>query len=98
MSAIEIKQESCQCTLLTTWMGFHAGNVSNGNQAEKLQTTHRLDDISCRQCQQWKSSRRAAQLLTPWIKFHAGNVSNGNQAEELQTTHHLVNISCRQCQ
>src|SRR5258708_7613458 len=59
MSAIEIKQRSC--TGLTSWKGCQAGNVSNRNQAEELHRTHPLDGISGRQCQQWKSSRGAAQ-------------------------------------
>ena len=54
MSAIEIKQR--RHTPLTRWMGFHAGNLSNRNWAE-AHTTHKLDEISCRQCQQSKSSR-----------------------------------------
>jgi len=58
MSAINIKQR--RCTQLTNWMGFHADNVSNQNQAEEMHTTHSLDEISCRQCQQWKSSRQGA--------------------------------------
>jgi len=58
MSAIKIKQR--RCTQLTCWMGFHAGNVSNQNQAEEVHTTHTLDEISCRQCQQSKSSRGGA--------------------------------------
>jgi len=41
-------------------MRVHAGNVSNGNQAEQLHMTHMLDESSCRKCQQWKSSRAAA--------------------------------------
>jgi NMD protein affecting ribosome stability and mRNA decay len=42
---------------LTAWMRVHEGNVSNENQAEELHTTHKLDESSCGQCQQWKSSR-----------------------------------------
>jgi hypothetical protein len=34
MSSIEIKQRGY--TQLTLWIGFHAVNVSNGNQAKKL--------------------------------------------------------------
>jgi len=60
MSVMEIKQQSC--TLLTSWIIFHAGYVSNGNQAAELHTTHILDEISC---QQWKSSRRAANYSLP---------------------------------
>jgi len=45
---------------LTSWMGFHAGGVSNRNGAEEEHTTHSLDGISCRQCQQSKSSRGGA--------------------------------------
>jgi len=48
MLAIKIKQR--RCTQLTAWMRFHAGNVSNQNQAEEVHTTHSLDEISCRQC------------------------------------------------
>ena len=50
MSAMEIKQRSCQW--LTFWMRVHAGNVSNGNQAKELPMTYTLDESSCRQCQQ----------------------------------------------
>ena len=65
MSAMETKQSSS--TALTTWMGFHAGHVSNGNQAEQWHSTHNLDGISCRPCQQWRSSRAAAQhSLAGW--------------------------------
>ena len=55
MSAIKIQQR--RATQLTRWMGFHAGNVSNQNKAEEGHTTHNLDWISCRQCQQSISSR-----------------------------------------
>ena len=55
MSAIKINQR--RPTQLTSWKGFHAGNVSNLNQPEKSHTTHKLDGISCRQCQQSKSTR-----------------------------------------
>jgi hypothetical protein len=41
-------------------MEVHAGNVSNGNQAEALHMTHMLDGSSCRECQQWKSGGGAA--------------------------------------
>jgi len=70
ISAIEIKQRSC--TSLTTWIGVHAGNVSNGNQAEELHITHNLDRSSCRECQQWKSSRAAAHDSLPGWKFMQG--------------------------
>jgi len=52
MLAIKIKQRKCK--QLTNWMRFHAGNVSNQNQSEEVHTTHTLDGISCRQCQQSK--------------------------------------------
>jgi len=55
MSAIKIKQR--RCTQLTNWMGFHADNVSNQNKAKDVHTTHILDEISSRQCQQSKSRR-----------------------------------------
>jgi len=58
MSAIEI--EPRRRTRLTSWMGFHAGNVSDRNRAEEAHTTHFLDGISCRQCQRSKSSRGGA--------------------------------------
>jgi len=58
MSVIEIEQR--RRTPLTTWMGFYAGNVSDQNRAEEAHTTHSLDGISCRQCQQSKSSRGGA--------------------------------------
>jgi hypothetical protein len=56
--AIEIKQRSC--TPLTGWIVVYAGNVSNVNQAKELHMTHFLNRNLCRQCQQWKSSKRAA--------------------------------------
>jgi len=65
MSAMEIKQRNC--IGLTIWMGFHAGNVSNVNQVKELHRTHSLDRVSCRKCQQWKSSKGAAHnLLSGW--------------------------------
>ena len=67
MSAMEIKQRSC--TRLTRWIEVHAGNVSNGNQAKELHITHNLDRSSCKQCQQYKSSRGAAQNSLPGQKF-----------------------------
>ena len=67
MSAMDIKQS--HCTALTNWMGFHAGHVSNGYQAEPLHSTHCLDGISCRPCQQWISSRAAAQHSLPGWDF-----------------------------
>ena len=67
MSAIEIKQRSC--TWLTGWMRVHAGNVSNRNQAEELHMTHCLDTSSCRQYQQWKSSRGATHDSLPGWEF-----------------------------
>jgi len=54
LSAIEIKHR--RRTRLTSWMGFHPGIVSNQDRAQKAHTTHRLDGISCRHCQQLKSS------------------------------------------
>ena len=50
MSAMKIKQKSW--TGLTDWIEFHTGNISNGNQAEELHRTHKLDEILCRQYQQ----------------------------------------------
>jgi len=67
ISAIEIEQR--RRTRLTTWMGFHAGNVSDRNRAEEAHTTHNLDGISRRQCQQWKSSRRSAHHSLPRWEF-----------------------------
>ena len=67
MSAMEIKQSSF--TALTAWIGFHAGHVSNGYQAEQGHSTHHLDGISCRPCQQWISSRAAAQHSPPGWDF-----------------------------
>jgi len=43
MSAIEM--EPRRRTRLTSWMGFYAGHVSNGNRAEEAPTTHSLDGI-----------------------------------------------------
>jgi len=58
MSVIEIEQR--RRTRLTTWMGFHAGNVSNGNRADEAHITHFLDGSLCRQCQRLKLSRGSA--------------------------------------
>ena len=55
MSAIEIEHR--RRSQLTVWIGFDAGNVSNRNRAQKALTTHSLDGIGCRQCQQSKSSK-----------------------------------------
>ena len=70
MSAMETKHRSC--TWLTTWMGVHAGNVSNGNQAQELHMTHTLDGSSSRECQQWKSSTGAAHDSQPRWEFMQG--------------------------
>ena len=67
MSAMDVKQSSS--TALTRWMGFHAGHVSNGYQAEQGHSTYLLDGISCKQCQQWISSRAAAQHSLPGWDF-----------------------------
>jgi hypothetical protein len=87
ISAMEIKQRSC--TALTSWMGLQEGNVSHGNQAEELHSTHILDGITERQCQPWKSSRGAALHSHPgWMGFQEGNVSHGNQAEDMYSNSH----------
>ena len=67
MSAIKIKQR--RPTQLTRWMGFHAGNVSNQNQAEKAHKTHSLDGNSCRHCQQSKSPREGPHSSLPGWDF-----------------------------
>jgi len=64
-----IKIEQRRCTRLTSWMGFHAGIVSNQNQAEEAHMTHKLDGISCRHCQQWKSSRGGTHNSLPGWDF-----------------------------
>jgi hypothetical protein len=56
MSAIEIEHR--RPTQLTCWMGFDAGSVSNQHRAQEVLTTHNLDGIGCRQCQQSTSSTR----------------------------------------
>ena len=58
MSAIEIEHR--RRSQLTGWMGFDVGNVSNRNPAQEALTTHILDGIGCRQCQQSKSSTGGA--------------------------------------
>jgi len=63
LSAIEIKHR--RCWWLTPWMGFDAGNVSNRNQAQEMLTTHSLDGIWCRHCQQSKSSTGDAHNSLP---------------------------------
>jgi len=63
MSALKI--EHPRCSWLTLWMGVDAGIVRNWNQAQEVLTTHCLDEIWCRQCQQLKSSTRGAQDSLP---------------------------------
>src|SRR6188768_429963 len=67
LSAIEIEQT--RRTQLTSWMGFHAGIVSDRNRADEAHTTHVLDGISCRHCQRSKSSRRGAHDSRPGWDF-----------------------------
>jgi hypothetical protein len=50
-------------------MEFHAGNISIQNQAEVEHTTHILDGISCKQCQQLKSSQGDAHNSQPEWDF-----------------------------
>ena len=96
MSAMETKQSSH--TALTGWMGFHAGHISNGNQAEQPHSTHLLDGISCRPCQQWKPSRAAAQhSLAGWDFMQAMSAMDIKQSQR-HSTHSLDGISCRPCQ
>ena len=57
LSLMEIKQRQTQ---LTPWMGFYEGIVINQNRAEAVHKTHILNGISCRHCQQSKSSRGGA--------------------------------------
>ena len=93
MSAIKNKQR--RCTQLTIWMGFHTGNVSNQNQSEEVHTTHTLDGISCRQCQQSKSVREGAHNSHPgWDFMQAIKIKQ----RRCTPTHSLNGISCRQCQ
>jgi hypothetical protein len=97
MSAMEIKQRSC--TALTPWMGFQEGNVSHGNQAEELHSTHILDGWDFRKAMSaMEIKQRCCTALTSWMGFQEGNVSHGNQAKELHCTHILDGISERQCQ
>jgi len=96
MSTIKIKQR--RVTQLTRWMGFHADNVSNQNKAEEGHTTHFLDGISCRQCQQSKSRRGGPHNSLAGWDFMQAMSENQNQGEESHTTHSLGGISCRQCQ
>ena len=63
MSAIEIEHR--RRSQLTNWMGFDAGNVSNRNRTQEVHTTHCLGVISCRQCQQSKSSTGGTHDLLP---------------------------------
>src|SRR6188768_45710 len=67
LSAIEIEHR--WRTQLTSWMGFHAGIVSDRNQAQEAHTTHILDGISCRHCQQLKSSTGGAHNSHPGWDF-----------------------------
>jgi len=67
LSAIEIKHR--RHTRLTSWIGFHAGIVSDQNQAQEAHTTHKLDGISCRHCQQLKSSTGGAHNSHPGWDF-----------------------------
>jgi len=91
-----IKNEHWRHMQLTRWMGFHAGIVSNQNRAQEAHTTYSLDGISCRHCQQSKSSSRGTHDSHPGWGFHAGIVSDHNRAQEAHMTHILDGISCRQ--
>jgi hypothetical protein len=62
ISAMEIRQKSSR--LLTSWIRFHDGNISNENQ-EEVHITHSLERISCNQYQQYKSSRGATDDSLP---------------------------------
>jgi len=73
LSVSKIKQR--RHTRLTDWMGFHAGIVSNKNRAQEAHTTHILDGISCRHCQQSKSSTEGIHnSRTGWDFIHALSV------------------------
>ena len=67
LSAIKIEHR--RRTRLTAWMGFHAGVVSDLNQAQEAHTTHSLDGISCRHCQRSKSSTGGAHNSLPGWDF-----------------------------
>jgi len=81
-------------------MEFHAGNVSNGNQAEQLHMTHILDGSSYREYQQWKSSRAAAHDSLPGWEFMQGisamEIKQSSCTYDM--THSLDGSSCRECQ
>src|SRR5579859_8082029 len=96
MSAIKIQQT--RHTQLTSWMGFHAGNVSNHNTADKAHTTHSLDGISCRQCQQSKYSRQGTHNSLPgWDFMQAMSAIKIQQTRHTQLTpwmgFHAGNVS-----
>jgi len=85
-------------------VGFHAGNVSNQleNQAEKGRTTHNLDEISFRQCQQSKSSRGGAHNShAEWDFMQAMSAMKIKQRRCTQLTHwmrfHAGNVGNREC-
>jgi len=67
LSAIKIEHR--RRTQLTSWMGFHAGIVSDHNRAQEAHTTHSLHGISCRHCQRSKSSRGGAHDSHPGWDF-----------------------------
>src|SRR6266567_4055771 len=96
MSVIKIEQR--RRTPLTSWMGFHAGNVSDQNRAEEAHTTHFLDGISCRQCQSSKSSRGGAHDSLPgWDFMQAMSVIKIEQRRRTRLTawmgFHAGNVS-----
>ena len=96
MLTMEIKQRSY--TWLTSWIRVFAGNISNENQAKELHMTHKLDESSCKQCQQQQSSKEAAHDSQAGWEFMQTISAMEIKAEELHMTHNLDKSSCRQCQ
>jgi len=96
MSAIKI--ENRRCSQLTLWMEFHAGNVSNQNRAQEALMTHSLDGVSCRQCQQSKSSTGGAHdSQTGWDFMQAMSATKIEHRRRSQLTiwmvFHASNVS-----
>ena len=79
-------------------MGFHAGHVSDRNQAEEAHSNSHAGWDFMQAMSVIDIEQRRRTRLTSWMGFHAGHVSDRYRAEEAHTTHTLDGISCRPCQ
>ena len=80
-----------------TWMGFHAGHVSDRYRAEEAYKDSQTG-WNFMQAMSVIEIKQRYTRLTPWMGFHAGHVSDRYRAEEVHVTHLLNGISCRPCQ